>query len=227
MIIIHGENTTESRKKLDEVLHGKKNIKRIEGKSLKADSVPLLFESSELFAEEKTIVVENCKGLSKQTLEAILPLSQLQETELIFWQDGNYDARLIKKFAHATVFAFPLPKYFFSFLDGLAPGKGAYLHSIYKPLLESFVPEQLFFAMVKRTRYLLILKMGKDHQYEELAKMSAWQKNKLIAQSRNWSIPQLQNFYQHLYRTELGIKTSGLPTNLMIHLDNLILSELQ
>lgn len=227
MIIIHGENTTESRKKLDDVLQSKKNIKRFDGKSLKPDAIPLLFESSELFAEEKTIIIENCKALSKQSLESIIKVQPAEEITLIFWQDGNYDARLIKKFPHATVYAFPLPKYFFSFLDGLAPGKGAYLHSVYIPLLQSFVPEQVFFSMVKRIRHLLLLKSGQGSEVEELAKMSDWQRNKLIAQSRSWNPSQLKSFYQKLYMTEKGIKTSTLPSNLMIHLDNLILSELQ
>ena len=227
MIIIHGENTLESRKKLDQVLHVKKNIKRFEGKSLKPDAIPLLFESTELFAQEKTIVIENCKALSKQALESILSLTLPKEITLIFWQDGNYDARLIKKFPTATVYAFPLPKYFFSFLDALAPGKAKFVHSQYIPLLDTFVPEQVFFSMIKRVRHLIVLKSGMGNEIEELAKMSDWQKGKLQSQARLWTLAQLQNFYTKLYDTEIGIKTSSIPVDLKTHLDNLILSELQ
>jgi DNA polymerase III delta subunit len=227
MIIIHGENTTESRKKLHELLTGKKNIKRFEGKSLKPDAIPLLFESTELFSEEKTIVIENCKGLPKLSLELLSKIPPSPETTLIFWQDGNYDARNIKKFPKSQVLVYPLPKYYFSYLDNLAPGKATYLHSLYESLLDSFVPEQLFFSTVKRVRHLLVLKSGIDNQYGEIQKMTDWQKNKLLAQARTWTLPQLHAFYKELYKTEMAIKSSNLPTNLQIHLDNLILTTLQ
>jgi DNA polymerase III delta subunit len=227
MIIIHGENINESRKQLDSVLTDKKNIKRLEGKSLKPDSVSLLFESTELFAEEKTIVIENCKAIPKQSLEIIAKVKPSPETSLIFWQNGNYDARLIKKFPKAQVFNFPLPKYYFSYLDNLLPGKGGYIHSLYISLLDSFVPEQIFFSTVKRIRHLIVLKSGVGHEHSEMQKMTDWQKNKLSSQARNWTLPQLHAFYKELYKTELAIKSSNLPTGLKIHLDNLILTTLQ
>lgn len=227
MIIIHGENTAESRKKLDDVLKGRKNIKRFDGKLLKADNIPLLFESTELFSEEKIIVIENCKALPKKSFESILSRTVPRDIELIFWQDGSFDTRLIKKFPSAVVYAFPLPKFFFSLLDNLAPGKGKYLHSVYIPLLESFVPEQVLFAMIKRVRQLLVLKTGIGSEYEEIAKMSEWQKGKLQSQARLWTLSQLQQFYTKLYATEVGIKTSNIPTDLKTHIDIIILSELQ
>jgi DNA polymerase III delta subunit len=226
MIIIHGENTTESRKKLHQLLDGKKNIKRFEGKALKPESIPLLFESTELFSEEKTIVIENCKALPKQSLELLSKIIPTNETTLIFWQNCNYDARNIKKFARAQVFDFPLPKYYFSYLDNLTPGKSQQVHTLYTALLDTFVPEQIFFSTVKRVRHLLLLKSGMGDRHEEILKMTDWQKNKLASQVRNWTLPQLNGFYKELYKTEIAIKSSNLPTNLQIHLDNLILTQL-
>jgi len=227
MIIIHGENITESRKKLDELLLNQKNIQRIEGKSLKATDIPLLFQSSELFAEEKTIVIENCKSLSKQALEVLVGNVPSPQTKLIFWQDGNYDARNIKKFPDAKVYSFPLPKYFFIFLDNLLPGKATYVHTQYELLLHSFVPEQVLFAMTKRIRNLLVIRSGSSSAVDEVAKMSDWQRRKLESQARGWTHTQLKDFYKSLFHTEMGLKTSNLPINLTTHLDNIILTKLQ
>lgn len=227
MIIIHGENITESRKKLDAVLLGKQNIKRQDGKSLKPDILPLLLESTELFAEQKTIVVENCKALPKQSLDLFVNTSIPEHTTIVFWQDGNYDLRNIKKFPQAQVYSYPLPKYYFTFLDNLMPGKAGYLHSLYIELLDTFVPEQLFFSLIKRVRHLLLLKTGLDAESDELIKMNAWQKQKLQTQARVWTISELQALYAELYRTEQAIKSSNLPAGLRIHLDNLLLTTLQ
>ncbi len=226
MYIIHGDNTAQSRKKLDEVLTGKNNIKWFDGKKLKPDDVKITFSSTELFAEEKCVVIENCKGISKQVLEELVKVSNDKNVLLIFWQDGNYDARMIKKFSNAQVFSFPLPKYYFEFLDSLAPGNGLLLHNTYEKLLQSFVPEQVFFSMIKRMRQLLILKSEQEIKFEEFAKMSTWQKQKLKSQANKWDKQNLQNFYTKLYKIESRMKSSELPTNLEKHIDILLLSEL-
>ncbi len=226
MYIIHGENTGESRKKLDEILAGKTNIKRVDGKKLREDEIQMLFAATELFAQEKVIVIENCKGLTKPILTSLLSAYPTSEAELILWQDGNYDARLIKKFNDAKVFAFPLPKYYFVFLDNLMPKKGNQLHETYQKLLESFVPEQIFFSLIKRVRQLLIIKTANMNEFEEFAKMNSWQRNKLEAQARAWSEQSLKSFYASLYRTETALKTSNIPTNLGKHIDILLLTEL-
>lgn len=226
MIIIHGEDITKSRAKLDEILSSKETVKRFDGKKLREADVPLLFSATELFDQGSTIVIENCKGMTKPVLEAVLASYLKSDNELVFWQIGNYDTRLIKKFKDAQVFAFPLPKYYFMFLDTLAPHKGMQLHKIYHQLLESYVAEQIYFSMVKRIRQLLIVQSGEAHEFEEYAKMSVWQRNKIEAQARQWNSEALSNFYAKLYDTEIRIKTSSLPTNLATHLDILLLSEL-
>lgn len=226
MIIIHGEDITKSREKLDEILAERDSVKRFDGKKLRDSDIPLIFSTTELFDEGKTIVIENCKGMTKQVLEKVLASYTKSDNELVLWQSGNYDARLIKKFKDAQVFAFPLPKYYFIFLDTLAPHKGKQVHTTYQQLLESYVPEQIYFSLVKRVRQLMIIKSGNAHEFEEFAKMNSWQRSKLDAQARQWSTKSLSEFYAKLYDTEVRIKTSTLPTNLATHLDILLLSEL-
>lgn len=226
MIIIHGENIEASRNKLEEVLRTRDNIKRVDGKSLTSDAVELLFDSSELFAVKKTVVIENPKALPKKTIEKLIEIAAHLQDELILWQNGNFDARTIKKFGNPTVFAYSLPKYYFSFLDSAAPQKGKELHRLYTKLLESFAAEQIFYGLHKRIRQLLIVQTGNERQLEEFAKMSPWQLNKLRTQARLWSKDSLKSFYQKLYALEVHMKTSNLPTNLENHIDILLLSEL-
>lgn len=228
MIIIHGDNINESRKKLEEVISNKPNIKWYEGKKLNSDEVKHIFATTELFAQEKNVVVENCKAISKKVLEDLIKEinKDNNSVNVFFWQDGNYDARLIKKFKSAQVFAFPLPKYYFEFLDSLAPNNGAKLHEIYEKLLDSFVPEQIFFSLIKRSRQLLLLKTTNYDSMEEFVKMNPWQKNKLISQSRKWDKHNLEKFYAKLYLTEKKLKSSEIPTNLEKHIDILLLTEL-
>ncbi len=227
MIIIHGDNIAESRKKLDAVLAQKENIKRLDGKSATVDSLTLLFDSTELFSVQKVVVIENCKAMHKKTVETLFSLSQNPDVEIVLWQNSTLDARFIKKFEDAQVFAFPLPKYYFSFLDNLAPRKATYVYATYKKLLDSFVPEQILFSMIKRVRHLLMMQTGQGNTFEEIAKMGSWQVQKLQSQARLWDSKQLKNFYQQLYALETNMKTSKLSTTLDKHIDILILSELQ
>lgn len=228
MIIIHGENTTNSRKKLDEIVSNRQNVKWLDGKKISLDDVKHLFATTELFAQEKNVVIENCKGISKNVLEVLVKETKDKNTtvNIIFWQDGNYDARLIKKFNNAQVFSFPLPKYYFEFLDSLSPQNGKVMHTVYKKLLDSFVPEQIFFSLIKRTRQLLILKNTNYDNLEEFVKMNPWQKNKLLTQASRWDKDELERFYLKLYKTEKKLKSSEIPTNLEKHIDILLLTEL-
>jgi hypothetical protein len=224
--IIHGENITESRKKLDEVLVNKTNIKRLDGKGATGEVVQLLFESGELFAVSKTIVIENYKAVPKTVQEKIVTLVEKSRDEVIVWQNGNLDKRLINKFAKAQVFDFPLPKYYFVFLDTLAPRQGIRLHELYEKLQSSFAPEQILFSILKRMHQMLILQTGREHEFEEMAKMNSWQLGKLRSQLRLWNEQGMKNFYQQAFSLEKKLKTSELPTDLAKSIDILLLTEL-
>jgi DNA polymerase III delta subunit len=227
MLIIHGDDVLKSQKRVDEEIARSKNTHRVDAKSLSAQSIPLLFESQELFADKKTIVIDNGKGISKTALEALVNQSIPSEVHLVLWHTAVLDSRFIKKFQNPIVEIYSLPKYYFSFLDGIIPHNGKLLHKLYKSLLESNDVMQVFYALSKRVRQLMIIKLKQEKAFEELAKMSSWQLQKLQTQSKMWSLQDLAKLQYSLYLLESGLKTSSLATNLENSIDILLISELQ
>ncbi|MCL5113884.1 MAG: hypothetical protein M1372_01815 [Patescibacteria group bacterium] len=226
--IIHGDNIVESRRKIDEFLIDNVSVVKIDAAKKSLDEIIQALEFTDLFSNKRVVIIENLFSLKASNLEKAIEVvsknAKVADLEIVIWQGGKIDARVLKKMNNAKVLSFDLPKYYFEFLDALEPEKGVKLRELFVKLLQQSTEEQIYYSIVKRIRTLLILKTGKEEEFEETSKMSAWQVGKLRHQAKIWQENQLISFYNKLFELEMGMKTSNLPLALNKHIDFLLLN---
>lgn len=225
IVIIHGDDTVASRKKLEE--YSKNTDITFDHKSSVDDIIDAV-SSQSLFDAKKTVIVEQFAPLAKDKsfLAFLQTVEKKPDISLIFWEDEKAPITFLKKFPSSTNFLFELPKLFFAFLDGAYPGNGVQESKLLKKMPPNFSDVQIFYALVKRVRLLLMLKSD-GKKFDELLKMSPWQERKLVEQARRWKSSQLISFYSQLFEVEKSLKTSSLPLSLINHIDILLINALQ
>lgn len=226
--IIHGEDTVSSRNKLQEFLEKKVKIARIDGDKTPVEGFLNELSARDLFETQRIVVLENPKKYfpSDKFWKEINKFSDSKDTEILVWNDGAIDVRQTKKFLNPKIQIFELPKYYFAFLDGIFPGEGGRVHEVLSKLSEQMTDEQIFYAMVKRVRALILLKNGDKNEFSDTKNMQDWQAGKLQKQANSWTNEKLSDFYAKLFDLEKGMKTSSLSQPLIRHIDILLLSEI-
>lgn len=226
--IIHGDDTEQSRIKLNELLEGKTRVIRIDFEKVTYEELVQTFESQDLFETDKTILIENLKNnsLFDKILDKLLSFKKNAIINVILWADDVLDVKFIGKLKDVQTFTFQLPKLLFPLLDILAPKQGKKSIEILSKLRESMADELIFYMIVKRIRTLLLLKTGKPTDFDETSRMQGWQLSKMSEQLNVWGEAELIMFYRKLFDLEKGMKTSTLPLTLGQHLDILLLSDL-
>lgn len=227
LYILHGDDTVRLRNRLSELITEQGKATFLNGD--KASSTELLgaLRSGDLFLETKYVVIEKVLKIGKKDMETIFPelamASNSQTLHVVLCHDSELSKVFLGKFKGSKIEAFVMPKLFFTFLDNLTPQT---LHKELGILLQmkNVEPEQVFYAMIKRIRNLLALKLGSDS--EELVKMSPWQMDKLRAQGSRWKTYELENMLRELFSLEVKMKSGGLMLPLNKHLDILLTAEL-
>lgn len=221
--ILHGDDTVSSRRALSLITSQYGSVQIIDAEKAGTSDVSQAISTSDLFLEKKCVVIEKVLKLPKKEQESILKLDTAKSAiDLVLWHNTELSKVYISKFKNAKAESFVLPKLFFTFLDNLTPSNFKREFEL-RLKMENVEAEQIFYAMVKRIRQLLQIKLQIDSS--EVSKMSPWQADKLKSQSRMWSSLELQTYYSKLFEIEKKIKSSGLFLPLKKHLDILLLSE--
>jgi DNA polymerase III delta subunit len=222
--ILCGDDSVVSRKCLSELIAGFQ-VAMLDGKNLTVAQLEENLASTSLFDEKKAVVVESLFSKNKKKKEIVTFLNTFKsDILLIFWEDRKLLKTSYAGFKDVVVREFVLPQQYFQFLDTFAPGQAKRVYLLYQALLSSYAPEQLFYALLKRVRLLLVL--SENGMIPEVAKLSQWQKTRLDQQKKMWSQSKLRELYFELGQAEINMKSGRLPVSLSKHLDILILSRL-
>lgn len=223
--IIHGNNIVESRKKIDDFLKKDAWVVRFDAQKDDFQKIKDSTESKELFSPIKTLIIENLFSRKSSEKDKIIDLINKLNSpaiNIVIWESAEIKKTDLKKILKAEFIFCDLPKFFYSFLDSLIPNNSTKTRKLLKNTLEESSAEQVFYAMVKRTRQLLIIKTGKYHDFEEFKNAQDWQIRKLHSQAKFWKEEKLMEFHKKLFEIEFGLKTSDLPMDLSSHIDFLL-----
>lgn len=229
LYLLHGDDTAASRLKFDELITGQKWVVRLDGGKVSQKEIEESLESQELFVDKKIVILENFQKLGarlKSILSYIQTFAKKGGIDIVLWEDDTVDRATLTKLKDAKTFAFTLPKNFYVFLDQFAPKNGKKLHALLMDISARFSEELILYALVKRVRQLLMVKVKNYQELKEIQALQSWQLGKLKSQSKNWTREKLIRVYKQLFELEVAMKTSALPTNLANHLDILILTQL-
>lgn len=220
--VIGGEDVVASRKKLIELLEGKPNVIRLDGKKATIAELDEVLSSGSLFSDSKTIVVESFTKLKPEA--KIWELFEKEKsTDIILWDEADL---LKKKFPKSVkAFNFLFPKFYYVFLDSFEPGSKKTLELLHE-VLKTFEAEQVLYGLVRRVRQMIILKSNNYSSFSEFKRMQSWQISKLKTQASLWSETQLKKVFLELAELDEKMKTSSLSMPLSHHLDIILLSDL-
>ncbi|OIO44728.1 MAG: hypothetical protein COZ34_00130 [Candidatus Pacebacteria bacterium CG_4_10_14_3_um_filter_34_15] len=230
MIIIHGENTTNSRQKLVEVINDQKNknqeIIRLEAKQLTEASLEEALGANDLFGTSKTIIIEELHSLpvSKKKKNLIDLISKPQIHNIVLWEKRSLTKTMLGKIANDsnkssfTDFEFKISKTLFTWLDSLGKTgdnqkKLQLLHSAIETDGEFFC----FLMLIRQIRMLIEIKSG------GIAKGAPFMTAKLNQQASNFKLKQLLGFYKELLEIDIKQKTSASLIDTVAMLDLLSL----
>jgi DNA polymerase III delta subunit len=225
IFILHGDDIVSSRKRLTEITSSFKNVAYLDAEKIFVNDLIQALGSSDMFGDKKCVVVEKVLKLKKPELEKLLDLLENLDSSstVILWHNTDLSKVFLGKFKKVIAKSFMLPKLFFTFLDNLSPNNFKNELDILSKM-QNVEAEQIFYAMVKRIRQLLALKMSLES--EELSRMSPWQKDKLRNQGSKWKAEELEGIYRDLYKIELKLKSGGLMLPLKKHIDIMLIQQL-
>lgn len=220
MRVLHGENTLQSRKRLqsliDAAISAGVMLNRLEAKSMTRAQLEEAVASTNLFAEPRLLVIEELHSLPpsqrKTELVAFLQQASTQPeagTEIILWEKKLLTATMKKAFPEAQFEDFPLAKSMFQWLDALV---GSPNHEQRKKMLQLFrlacSQDGEIMCLVMLARQLrFLIEISGDGNISSI-NMAPFMQNKLARQAKSFPLSNLLQLHHQLLLIDLKQKTS-------------------
>ena len=175
-----------------------------------------LAESPTLFFQKKVFFSENLnkkiKKDNKSMLAELQMVNQMSNADLIDWE--GVSVRELKFSKLGKIKEFKPDQSIFKLLDALYPGNRSDFIKLLGRLTQDLDENFVFIMLTRYVRNLILVKEGVNP-----AKLQSWQVYKLKSQTKQWKIENLVNFYEALFRIEVGLKTSTNPFSIKKSLD--------
>lgn len=219
MIVIHGENTELSRRKLQELIDQAKNsptrIVRLETKKLTPASLQEALIGNSLFDEKKLVIIEELHSLptSKRKKELIEQVSNSNLDKLILYEKRKLTTTMLKKLGNPQIFEFKITNTLWKFLDQIGHKDKKRLLQLLK---ESIKQNDEFFVYTMIIRQIRLLITAKDGG---VIKGAPFMITKLKGQASKFSLEQLLKMHRQLFKIDIKQKNSLLPLTLSQELD--------
>ena len=221
--IIHGENIVTSRNFLNSLIgqarRKEEPIIRINKDNPQIDNLVNILEPG-LFTQKKLIIVDRFQKFSPQDQEDIAKtVNQVSpQNHLIIWANKKLLIKTLKLFPKKKDHLFKASSQVFKFLDSLSPSNRINSLKLLNQTLRQDNIGLVFHLLIIRTEDLIIIKT--DHQ--DQLKIALWQKNRLIAQAKDFSLPVLKNLLEQLILLDYQNKRGRLFYSLEFGLELLI-----
>jgi len=219
LTIICGEDTISSR---NYFISLKKNYsgKGFEIRDIKFNEIVeitrWLADSPSLFSQKKIFFTERLnKYIRKENqklTDGLQKIEKMKDVELVDWEEISRWELKQKKIG--LVKEFKPSQTIFKLLDSLYPGNRISFVSMLDKLAKDLDENFIFLMLVKYVRNLILVKDGANPP-----SMQSWQVYKLKSQAKYWKIENLVNFYEALFKIEVGIKTSSNPFSIKESID--------
>lgn len=227
MLILHGDDTSASRKRLWQEIEMRKKsgfseVISVEGKNADLNFLKQNLESSSLFSANRLLVIENffTGPFSQVKDQAIDYLKDNRPKNVIIWENKKIDGRKLLAFKNSALL-FDLPKVVFSFLENVAPGKGKWALAKLQQSLKKEPLELIFYLLC---RHISLLTVAKDLGSKGLKNLPPWKGQKLIAQAKKFSLNDLLTLYRRLADIDYREKSGSAPAPLLYLLEIMLIT---
>jgi hypothetical protein len=227
LTIIHGEDTTSSRKYFIEQKEKHHNSPAFDGEKINLTDLAQIFDGGELFSDAKIVFIEQFFSKRKKSQERDGLVNSLQKyadkNDLFLWEGKELEKSILNSLKTANIKAFKLPQTLFLFIDGINPGNGKQLISLFHQTLQTTDAEMIFFMLVRQIRLLLALSNQSEESIDELKRLAPWQMGKIQSQAASFTSEQLTHLHNKLFQIEVAQKTGSLSSTLPSTIDFLLL----
>ncbi len=209
MIIIHGDNIIQSRKKLVEIIEENKNkgilIERFNAKDLDLPLLESKLQKTDLFGHSRMLIIEELHSLPKSKKQtSMIELLVNSSVEICLWEKRELTATMLKKMPTAKLHLFKMANSLFIWLDSLSSAENSKSNQI-KLLRKALTDNEdylCFIMLIRQIRMMIKILDGTS------IPGPAFLTNKVRAQANNFSVKQLLKIHQQLYKLDSKIKTS-------------------
>jgi len=223
-ILLHGDNTTQSRLHLVDLISSHQNKKyeiiKLNGKKINLTKLIQATESGSLFNDNKCIIVEELhSNRSKSVIkDASSQINLITSTNIsiIVWESKKIYASTIKKFTNFQHRQFKTPASIFKFLDSIKTNNYSNNLSSLQSALKDSSAELIFFMLSRRIADLITLDDNK--------KLAPWQKSKLKRQKGAFSEHCLKSVHKQLFIIDSNQKTGKSISNMESELEKLMIN---
>jgi len=164
--IFHGDNQFESRTAFNNLLEKYINtdLLKLDGKGIDPEIINNFLQSSSLFNDKKVMAISNLFSAPKAALDKLPKiLNQLDNHDILVWQDKKLNPTQLKTFPQAKVEVFQLDNKLFACLNSVKPQN-----------LKSFIP--LYEDVLKQGIYDLFLYLLKNNLRKQLVSYTRFDK---------------------------------------------------
>lgn len=228
MIILHGEQTIQSREKLLQLITtaktAERRLERLETTGVTLAKLEEAVGATDLFGQPKTIIIEGLHSLQRskkkdELLSLVASIPESSELEIILWENRSLTKTMLKQFPTAAVFEFKISSAVFSWLDSLSPQPATKTKQL-TLLHKATASEDAFMCFAMLTRQVRLLIQARDGG---VLKGAPFMIVKLKKQAQAFSLDQLLSLHTKLLEIDLRQKTSTGWLNLTQELDLLLL----
>lgn len=222
LIILHGENQVESRKKLafltSQARKNGREVERLDGKVVGKSDLLMAARSQSLLSDDRLVVVENFFSGRKKAAGALQELAKAGGAQFVFWEKSALSPSTVKSLLGiAQVEEFKIPKSIFKFLDSLAHGNTKKMLDLLHNIKEN-EGDFVLSMLGRQIRLLIWAKLS-----PQTLTLADWQKRRFVSQAQKFTADQLFAFHAKLLEIDRMNKRSQLPENLSASLDLLVI----
>lgn len=227
IIVINGDDSAQSRKKLDDYKSEKENTENI---SIDANSATITdlvtaVETMSILNREKVIIVENLLSGRKnaEKLQMIKYIAaQNSQNRFIIWDGKSVDKKtILANFKDANIISCNYPAVLFRFLDSIGLIPKEEILGLFHSVLKEKDAELIFVMMIRQIRMLI---MAKDFKEKGIPGLPPWQSIKFSRQARLFDMKKLISIYRKLISIDLKIKSGKTPYKMAQLLDIYLLN---
>ncbi|MEI8067819.1 MAG: hypothetical protein WCG91_02635 [Candidatus Shapirobacteria bacterium] len=164
--IFHGDNQFDSRSAFNDLIEKyiDADLLKVDGKNINPEIINNFLQSNSLLNDKKVLILSNLFSAPKTTLDKLPKiLNQLDNHDIIVWQDKKLNPTQLKTFPQAKVQVFQLDSKLFTCLNAIKPQN-----------LKTFIP--LYEEMLKQGIYDLFLYLLKGNLRKQLTSYTRFDK---------------------------------------------------
>ena len=220
MILLHGDDETSSRKRLNLLMEQAKKegseIHLLEGKDINLTDLSQIVNSTGFFNTTRTIVILELFSLSVSANKTkILDfLKKNVKENIIVWEGSSVNGQTLKSFSGLKSEIFKTPVKIFNFVEQIRPNNQTTILKLYAEILDTgAAAEYLFIMIIRQIRLLIIYKSTPTS-----SSLNSWTIKNLLPQAKLFTLDELLHLHHRLYDIDKSIKTGTSPIPLYDHL---------